>query len=144
MGSWTRTLAALGAIGFLVFGIWAFADPESFFDHVANFEPYNQHLLQDIGAFQIGLGAALLLAVLAPHQDAMAIALLGAGAGAAVHVASHIIGHDLGGRPGTDIPIFVAQTLLLVVPGVVRWRANAARAPGISPSRDPGAPTPSR
>jgi hypothetical protein len=47
---------------FLVFGAWAFADPESFFDEVATFEPYNQHLIQDVGAFQIGLGAVLLIA----------------------------------------------------------------------------------
>jgi hypothetical protein len=120
---WTRALAAAGGGAFLVFGVWAFADPESFFDRVAMFEPYNQHLLQDIGAFQIGLGAVLLLAVLIPGQDAMAVALLGTGVGSTVHVVSHIIGRDLGGRPGSDIPVFIAQSLLLLIPGVIRWRA---------------------
>jgi uncharacterized membrane protein len=123
--AWTRTVAAVGAAAFLVVGVWAFADPESFFDQVATFEPYNQHLIQDIGAFQIGLGAVLLLAVLVPEQDTVAVALLGAGAGSAVHVVSHIIGHDLGGTPETDIPVFIALTLLLVVPGLVRWRATS-------------------
>ena len=47
--AWTRTAAAIGAGVFLVAGVWAFADPESFFDDAAHFEPYNQHLLQDIG-----------------------------------------------------------------------------------------------
>jgi hypothetical protein len=37
-------------------------DPRSFFTALAAFEPYNQHFIQDIGAFQIGLGAVLLLA----------------------------------------------------------------------------------
>jgi hypothetical protein len=55
----------------------------------------------------------------------MAVGLLGVGAGSAVHVVSHIIGHDLGGRPETDIPLFIALTLLLVVPGLVRWRATS-------------------
>jgi hypothetical protein len=120
---WTRGLAGAGGAAFLVFGVWAFADPESFFDQVATFEPYNQHFLQDIGAFQIGLGAILLLAVLVPGQDVLAVALLGAGAGSAVHVVSHIIGRDLGGRPEADIPVFIIQSLLLLVPGVIRWRA---------------------
>jgi uncharacterized membrane protein len=122
---WTRTATAVAAASFLLVGLWAFADPESFFERVADFDPYNQHLVQDIGAFQIGLGAVLLLAVLVPGQDAMAVGLLGVGAGSAVHVVSHIIGRDLGGRPATDIPFFVALTLLLVVPGLVRWRATS-------------------
>ena len=113
----------VGAAVFLVAGVWAFADPESFFDQVATFEPYNQHLIQDIGALQIGLGAVLLLALLVPGQDALAVALLGTGAGSAVHVVSHIIGRDLGGEPESDIPIFVALTLVLLVPGALRWRA---------------------
>jgi hypothetical protein len=116
----------VGAAVFLVFGVWAFADPESFFDEVATFEPYNQHFIQDIGAFQIGLGAVLLLAVLVPGQDALAVGLLGTGAGSAVHVVSHIIGNDLGGRPESDIPIFIALTLVLLVPGVLRWRAGVS------------------
>ncbi|HET7094322.1 MAG TPA: hypothetical protein VFI22_12605, partial [Thermomicrobiales bacterium] len=40
-----------------VFGVWAFVAPASFADFVAF--PFNLHLLHDIGAFQIGIGAAL-------------------------------------------------------------------------------------
>jgi len=122
-----RWAGGVGAAVFLVFGLWAFADPESFFEEVATFEPYNQHFIQDIGAFQIGLGAVLLLAVLVPGQDALAVGLLGTGAGSAVHVVSHIIGNDLGGRPESDIPIFIALTLVLLVPGALRWRAAGRR-----------------
>ena len=121
-----RWAGGVGAAVFLVAGVWAFADPESFFDEVATFEPYNQHLIQDIGAFQIGLGAVLLLAVLVPGQDALAVALLGTGTGSAVHVVSHIIGNDLGGRPESDIPVFVVLTLVLLVPGALRWRAGVS------------------
>jgi hypothetical protein len=121
-----RWAGGIGAAVFLVFGAWALADPESFFDEVATFEPYNQHFIQDIGAFQIGLGSVLLLALLVPGQDALAVALLGTGAGSAVHVVTHIIGRDLGGRPESDIPMFVALTLLLLVPGALRWRATEA------------------
>jgi len=64
---------------FVVFGVWAMADPRSFFEVLARFEPYNQHFLQDIGAFQVGLGAVLLLAVAMTAADALAAALLGTG-----------------------------------------------------------------
>src|SRR5215217_285415 len=98
--------------------------PHSFFDAVATFEPYNRHFLQDIGAFQVGLGAVLLLAVV-PRADALAAALVGVGA--ALHAVSHMVGHDLGGTPETDIPLFTALALLLLVAGGVRWRQADGR-----------------
>lgn len=91
-------------------------DPPSFFAALATFEPYNQHFLQDIGAFQIGLGSVLLLAALA-RASGLAAALLGVGIGSALHTVSHVLGRDLGGRPETDIPLFGAITLLLLVGG---------------------------
>ena len=94
---------------------------------MATFEPYNQHLLQDVGAFQLGLGAVLLLAAVVPRADALAVALVGTGMGSAVHVASHAIGHDLGGTPETDIPVFTILTLVLLVPGVLRWSRVGTR-----------------
>lgn len=96
--------------------------PQSFFDAVATFEPYNEHFIMDIGAFQLGLGAVLLLAALASRMDAVTVALLGVAVGAAAHTVSHIRGRDLGGSPETDIPVFSILTVLLVVGGVMRWR----------------------
>lgn len=101
------------------------ADPEAFFERVAEFDPYNQHFVQDIGAFQIGLGAVLLLAALVRRIDALALALLGVGAGSGAHVVSHVVGRDLGGTPETDIPVFATLTLILVAAGVLRWRQPA-------------------
>jgi hypothetical protein len=123
MDRWlSRAVAAAGGIGFVGFGAWAMVSPTSFFEALARFEPYNQHFLQDIGAFQIGLGAVLLLAVAMPGADFLAAALLGAGLGAALHVVSHIIGMDLGGTPAIDIPVFGALAALLIIAGAVRWR----------------------
>jgi len=119
---WSRRIAAIGSAGFLGIGVWAFVDPESFFDEMATFEPYNQHLLQDIGAFMIGLGAVLALTVAVRGLDALTVALLGTGIGSGVHFVSHVIGHDLGGRPGVDLPLFGMLTVVLLVPGVLRWR----------------------
>lgn len=85
----------------LLFGIWAFAAPRSFFDQLATFEPYNAHFLHDIGVFQIGLGATLLLALV--WRDAVRVALSGFAVAAGLHVVSHVMDADLGGK-ATDIP----------------------------------------
>lgn len=120
-----RAVATLVGLFLLVSGLWAMVDPESFFDAVATFEPYNQHLLQDIGAFQIGLGAVLLVAIFA--GDGLFTALLGVGLGMAVHTLSHVVGRDLGGTPETDIPFFAILTALLLVAGIARWRGVRSR-----------------
>ena len=97
-------------------------DPRSFFAALAAFEPYNQHFLQDIGAFQVGLGAVLLLAGVPTRSDGLTIALGGVGIGSALHTVSHVIGRDLGGTPETDIPTFALMTVLLVGAAWLRWR----------------------
>ncbi|HUG13860.1 MAG TPA: hypothetical protein VMM78_02485 [Thermomicrobiales bacterium] len=124
--TWQQRLprfVALAVGGILVaLGLWAIVDPRSFFDAVVTFEPYNQHFLQDIGAFQVGLGAVLLLATMKATTDGLAIALLGVGIGLTFHALSHMIGHDLGGTPEVGIPVFTALAGLLLGAGAVRWR----------------------
>ena len=117
-----RTVAILGGVGLVALGAWAMIEPRSFFDALATFEPYNQHFLQDIGAFQAGLGAVLLLASVPARADGLAVALIGVGAGAALHAVSHVVGRDLGGTPATDIPSFAALAVLLLAAGGFRRR----------------------
>ena len=127
----TRGGPALVAIAvgtsLVALGLWAMVAPESFFEQVALFEPYNQHFLQDIGAFQIGLGATLLLAGIVPRLTALTVALLGVGVGAAMHALSHLIGIDLGGKPGTDIPLFSLIAVVLLWAGALTWRRPVSR-----------------
>jgi len=123
-----RAVALLTGATFAALGVWAMAAPHAFFDAVARFEPYNQHLLQDIGAFQIGLGLVLLLAAAAPRADVLAMALIGVGTGAAFHLLSHLLGLDLGGNPPADIPTFTVMALLLLAAGAARWRAGRSAA----------------
>jgi hypothetical protein len=117
---YSRVVAVGAGVFFALSGVWALAAPRSFFDTAATFEPYNQHFVQDIGAFQIGLGAVLLLAALS-RLDSLGTGLLGVGTGSAAHVVSHAVGHDLGGQPAVDIPFFSLLTVLLVSAGLVRW-----------------------
>ena len=127
----TRSGAAYLAIavgtGLVVLGLWAMAAPQSFFEQLALFEPYNQHFLQDIGAFQIGLGATLLLAGLMPRLTALTVALVGVGVGAAMHALSHLLGIDLGGKPATDIPLFSLVAVALLWAGALTWRRPVSR-----------------
>jgi hypothetical protein len=74
-------------------GAWAFVAPRSFYDAVATFPPYNIHFVHDIGAFSIGLGAVLLLAM--RRWSAPRAALIGVGIGSVVHLASHVVDYDI-------------------------------------------------
>jgi hypothetical protein len=116
-----RVAAIVGGAGFVAFGGWAMIDPRSFFEAVATFEPYNQHFLQDIGAFQVGLGAVLLLAGLSASPDGLTVALVGVGVAAALHAASHVVGRELGGTPERDIPVFATMAVALLAAGALRW-----------------------
>jgi uncharacterized membrane protein len=116
----SRGLAVLLGLQFVALGAWAMVQPRSFFDTVARFEPYNQHFLQDIGAFQVGLGAVLLLAAWRPRADGLTMALLGVGIGAALHAVSHVVGRDLGGNPTADIPLLVAIAVLTLLAAGLR------------------------
>ncbi|MBF8290260.1 MAG: hypothetical protein HW391_1228 [Chloroflexi bacterium] len=117
-----RVVAIGGGAGLVLLGAWAMVDPNSFFEVLARFEPYNQHFLQDIGAFQIGLGMVLLLAGLLVRPDGLTVALLGVGVGAALHAVSHVLGRDLGGVPERDIPSFAVLAAALLTAGWWRWR----------------------
>jgi uncharacterized membrane protein len=115
---------AIGAIiAFL--GVWAFFSPQSFYDQLATFPPYNRHLLHDVGAFQIGIGIGLVLAV--RSKDALLLGLQVGAIAAVVHAISHIIDRNLGGRT-TDPWSLSLLALVLVAAAVLRRRELRPRA----------------
>ena len=116
-------LTVLGAVFFIAPGLWAFFGPRSFFDELATFEPYNVHFLHDIGAFQLGIGAAL-AAALWRRSDAIFAALAGAGVGSAFHTVAHLRDHDLGGQD-SDSFVFGITTVLLLAGAA--WQLRGRR-----------------
>ncbi len=122
----TERFVRLVAVGVgLVFvgtGVWAFVAPRSFFENAAAFEPYNAHFIRDIGAFQLGLGAVLLLGTWV--RDALFAALAGVAIGAVAHVAAHVVDLQAGGQPAVDIPVFALVAGLLVAAAIVRARSK--------------------
>jgi hypothetical protein len=112
------------AFGLLLlgFGIWAFAGPASFYQRVATYPPYSRHLMHDLGAFQIGVGALVFAALF--FRDGVLAALFGGGVGAVLHFVAHLEDRHLGGR--SSDPWTVGVIALAVVIAVV-WRAVDVR-----------------
>jgi hypothetical protein len=90
----------LAGLSMLGFGVWALASPQSFADLI-DFPPYNVHLLHDVGAFQIGIGATLLIAL--RWQDSLAVALAGFVVGSGLHAISHLADLHLGGHGEVEV-----------------------------------------
>lgn len=116
----TITVAAFGLFT-LAFGIWALVDTTGFYDNIAEFPPYNKHFLHDLGAFQMGLGAALLFALLW-RDDAILAALGGAAVGATAHEIAHVADNGLGGRNSDPWTLGIIAIILVAV---FAWRLYA-------------------
>lgn len=109
-------LTALCAAIMLFFGFWALVGPASFADFI-DYPPYNEHLLHDLGAFQIGIGTATALALF--RDDALLVALTGFAVAAGLHTVSHVIDRHEGGH-GSDVPMLGLLTLAAVAAAVIR------------------------
>jgi hypothetical protein len=120
----SRAIAVVGGLFFLVTGVWAFVAPHSFFNSVATFPPYNRHFLHDLGAFQIGLGAALFAALI--WSDALLVALLSTGIAGAIHAAAHFEDSSLGGRK-SDPWLLALFAFALLAGALLRSREVSSR-----------------
>jgi hypothetical protein len=119
----TRFELVWAIVGLVVIGngLWAFFAPQSFYDTLATYPPYNRHLFHDIGAFSIGLGFAFLLAM--RWRNALTVAIAANAVAAVVHAISHIIDRDLGGK-ASDPWLLSAIALALAIPAVRRLRGE--------------------
>jgi predicted anti-sigma-YlaC factor YlaD len=124
-----RVIAAAVGLFYLGTGLWAFFDPASFAGSVATFAPFNRHLLHDAGAFSTGLGVVLLISAWRP--SGLVEALLAVLAASLLHLWAHIEDINLGGRPGSDIPI-LALVCVALGAGVVAASRSSSRAVGRS------------
>jgi hypothetical protein len=109
-------IAALVMSGF---GVWALALPQSFAEFI-DFAPYNEHLLHDAGAFQVGIGVTLFLAL--RWRDSLTVSLAGFVVGSGFHAANHFVDLHLGGHE-YDFWGLGALTLLAAAALVARVRS---------------------
>jgi PPOX class probable F420-dependent enzyme len=112
-----KAITVLLALLSLTVGFWGLFAPASFASFV-DFPP-SEHFVHDVGSFQLGLGAALLLALV--WADGFTVALGGYLVGAVAHTASHIADRDVGGATGQTVLIAVSAALAAVAL-VERWR----------------------
>jgi hypothetical protein len=119
----SNLVAAFFGLFTLGLGIWALVDTSSFYDNIAEFPPYNEHFLHDVGAFQIAVGAGLLLALIW-QGDAVLAALGGAATGATAHEIAHVVDEDLGGRSSDPYTLGIIAVLLVVA---FAWRLMAGQ-----------------
>ncbi len=112
-----KAIAALLGLLSAGAGVWALGWPASFSDFV-NFPPH-RHFVHDVGAFQLGIGATLLVATI--WADALMVALGGYLVGAVAHTVNHLVDTDQGGSPAQTWLIGVSA-LLAAVALVARWR----------------------
>jgi hypothetical protein len=103
--------------------MWCLIAPGSFADFVGF--PRHEHFLHDAGAFQLGLGVTLLLALI--WSDALATALAGFIVANTVHTVNHVMDLDLGGSAAQawllgamSVALIAAFVLRLQHPGRIR------------------------
>ena len=120
----TRVLAALIGAFYVLTGAWALLAPQSFFNAVATFAPLNIHLLHDAGAFQVGLGLALTVAV--ATRAPLRVPLVAVLAASVLHVIAHVEDVHLGGHPSTDLPVLALICVALATALVAEVRAERA------------------
>ncbi len=120
--------ALTGAVALLLLGLglWAMVAPEAFYSSIATYPPYSRHLVHDLGAFQIGLGACLALALLV--RDALLAALGGNAAGAIAHFGSHVADRWAGGHASDPLLVGLLAVLLTTLTFVQLFRRTSRRA----------------
>ena len=110
----TALVLGVAGITLLVPGLLAFLAPGAFYDTLAPFPPQNDHILRDVGAFQVALGLAALLAI---RRPAMRVPMLGVlTAQFALHTISHLI--DVGDSDPAyvgpvELALLASATLLI-------------------------------
>ena len=108
------------AASMLGLGAWALLAPQSFSGFI-DYAPYNRHLIHDAGAFQLGIGVALLVALW--WRDGLLVALTGFAVASGLHTLSHAVDRQIGGHD-SDVPSLALLTLiaLLAIWERLRWR----------------------
>ncbi|GAB3417703.1 hypothetical protein [Flindersiella endophytica] len=126
LGALTTTVLVLGVLSFLVPGVWIFVATRNFAEVAAPWADFSAHFLRDAGAFQIGIGVAVLGVLL--WRDAIGVVLAGLAAGTLMHALSHGIDDDYGVAIGLAVfGLLVVLALVLHLRQIRRIRRISRR-----------------
>jgi hypothetical protein len=82
-----QVVVAIAGLTHLLVGLAMLLAPMWFFVTIGTFPPFNRHYTGDMGAFQLAMGAGLLIAARTPAQQRLLIA--SAAAGNLLHMLNH-------------------------------------------------------
>lgn len=122
-------LALLAFLHFL-WGVPAIAAPRWFFDHfpglghrwTAAYQPYNEHLMTDVGAAATTLGLLLAMAAVVAHRTTTTVMLVGVIAFSLMHLGYHTLRH--GSMHGAELGYSLASLALGVLAPLVLLGIN--------------------
>ena len=117
-GGFVVAVTVLAGTLMLAAGVWALAAPQAFAEF-AGF-PASRHFVHDAGAFQVGIGATLLLAL--AWRDGLSLALAGFLAANSVHAVNHFVDLGLGGQ-ASEAWALLAVSVLTAAALALRLRA---------------------
>jgi PPOX class probable F420-dependent enzyme len=130
------TITALIGVLTAGIGVWCLIAPGPFAEFVGF--PGNEHFAHDVGAFQVGLGLMLLLALI--WSDALATVLAGYIVANTVHTVNHIVDLDLGGSAlqawalgAASVALAIAFLMRLRQLGYILGRVSVATDPLLVP-----------
>jgi hypothetical protein len=112
-------------------GVWALAAPASFYDDfpglgrawVSVDGPYNEHLIRDVGALNLALGALFIAAWIQLGRQVVMIAGVAALVWGVPHALYHLVNTD--GLAGDDLAISLSGLVLFaVIGGGLVWAAR--------------------
>ena len=126
------TITALIGLFTAGIGVWCLIGPRSFAESVGF--PAHEHFVHDVGAFQVGLGVTLLLALI--WSDALATALAGYVVANTVHTVNHVMDLHLGGS-ASQAWALGAASVALVIAFVLRLRQRGYVLGNVSVATDP-------
>jgi len=124
-------LASLGSLQ-LAQGIWMGVAPRSFYDVLADFGPYDAHLLRDLATWSVALGAVLIVAARRPawRVPVLVFAALQFG----LHPLNHLV--DVGAARTTLMGVFDLVSLLVIAAQLVVLVVLSASSPARASASD--------
>lgn len=121
-----KAAVVIGAAFYLLPGLWAFLDPQSFATKTEKAPPV--HLVHDMGSFMVGLGLWAIASLIFSDILLTAVAALAATSALSAYV--HFHDQHMGGVRSSEPWILIVVTLLEVIALIVCWRTRAsARTP---------------
>jgi predicted anti-sigma-YlaC factor YlaD len=113
-----RAVLLVSAVTQLAVGVWTFVSPGSFYDVLATYPPENDHFLKDVGAWNIALGLAALIAARTPSWQRGMLGVLAVLY--TLHAVSHAIDLDQADPESVGVVTLVALIAASAV-FVVLW-----------------------